>query len=129
MGMPTTEIGLQLFEDTENCCNETTNARNCFKNNCTVRELNHAFVDHPLSYRLTIIGNAFYFKLGHVSPHDKYVLEGTQFTNMVGRNFVEWNRMVNGGFNNGTNRDIVNKSESLLEIDNSPLQKEFEDFK
>jgi hypothetical protein len=134
--MPTTEIGLQLFEDTENCCNETTNAMNCLNKKCNVRELTHAFVDHPLSYTLTIIGNAFYFKLAHVSPHDKYVLEGTRFTNIVGKNYVEWKHggvtePVNDGFNNVTKLDSVNKSESLLEIDNSlmGMQKEFEDFK
>lgn len=115
--MPTTEIGLQMYEDRKGCCKETKDMTECYKNNCTVTELNHDVVAHPLSFKLIIVGNAFEFKFA------EYVLEGTHFTSITETNHVGWMQNVNGGEN------ISNTSETLsvLEIPNldSPTQNDF----
>eukprot|EP00943_MAST-04B_sp_MAST-4B-sp1_P009083 g9083.t1 len=57
--MPTTEIGLQIFSDTKNCCAGTKDAQQCFESGCTVTQLNKHWVDEPLSFKVSVIGNVF----------------------------------------------------------------------
>ena len=63
----------------------------CRKNGCSLTELNHHWVDQPLSFKMTLTGNVFEFQLY------KFLLEGTKFTSPTRTNKLSLGKDVNGG--------------------------------
>jgi hypothetical protein len=60
--LPRTEVGLQMYTDKNQCCKDTKDYFECLKSGCSLTELNHHWVDQPLSYKMTLTGNVFEFE-------------------------------------------------------------------
>ena len=107
--LPRTEIGLQMYSDKNQCCQDTKDYFECRKNDCSLTELNHHWVDQPLSFKMTLTGNVFEFELYN------FILEGTQYTSPTRTNTLKIGHDVNEG-------DVKNSQTSgtsLLEVSES----------
>ena len=89
--LPRTEVGLQMYSDKHQCCQDTKDYFECRKNGCSLTELNHHWVDQPLSFKMTLTGNVFEFELYN------FILEGTQYTSPTRTNTLKFGHDVNDG--------------------------------
>jgi predicted nuclease with TOPRIM domain len=107
--LPRTEVGLQMYSDKNQCCQDTKDYFECRKNGCSLTELNHHWVVQPLSFKMTLTGNVFEFELYN------FILEGTQYTSPTRTNTLKIGHDVNDG-------DVKNSQTSgtsLLEVSES----------
>jgi hypothetical protein len=125
--LPRTEVGLQMYSDTNQCCQDTKDYFECRKNGCSLTELNHHWVDQPLSFKMTLTGNVFEFELYY------FILDGTQYTSSTRANALKIGHDVNEGDvknsqeNSGTSLLEVSESGSLDDFNS--LKDEFDSFK
>jgi hypothetical protein len=104
--LPQTEIGLQLYSDTNGCCHGTRSYDECSDMGCGLTRVQHHWRDQSLSFKLVVTGTTFRFLL-----HES-LLEGTKFTSPSKTNHMKLGEDVNSG--DVTNAD--SKGTSLLEM-------------
>eukprot|EP00945_MAST-04E_sp_MAST-4E-sp1_P002984 g2984.t1 len=112
--LPFTEVGIQLYADDAGCCKETKDYDECIAKGCKPKQIDHHWVDQPLSFKLTAKGNIFRWKLY------EFVLEGTKYTSPSKKNFL---KMVDGEtdlkVNDGDVKNSVKSPTAFLEIGSS----------
>jgi hypothetical protein len=115
--LPHTEIGLQVYEDKEKCCEDSKDFWACTAKGCSLERVDHHWREQPLSFKLSVTGSVFSWKL------HEFLLEGTQFTKATKPNRLVMGKNMNGG---------EAKLPSLLELgsDVDPIPKDvFEAFR
>jgi hypothetical protein len=94
--LPHTEIGVQVYEDTGECCKDSKDYWGCAaKETCTLKTLEHHWREQPLSFKLTVTGSVFTWKL------HEFLLAGTQFTKATKSNSLVLGNNVNDGTDAG----------------------------
>ena len=117
--IPRTQVSLQLYTDTNQCCKSTDDLETCIRDGCQVKALDTAWGNRQMAYKMILTGNSFEFKL------DKFILDGTKFTSPTKTNFLTLGSDVNDG-------DVSNAVEAagttvLLEMES--VKADFEHFK
>eukprot|EP00945_MAST-04E_sp_MAST-4E-sp1_P006067 g6067.t1 len=102
--LPHTEIGIHVFKDQAKCCEDSKNYWDCKKKGCSMERLMLENEDTPLSFKMSLTGSVFSWKLDEFMP-----LEGTKFTKPEGEN-----ALVLG--NNLNDKSVVNIPGVLLEL-------------
>ncbi len=94
--LPHTEIGVQVYEDTGECCKDSKDYWGCAaKETCTLKTLEHHWREQPLSFKLTVTGSVFTWTL------HEFLLAGTQFTKATKKNSLVLGNNVNDGTDAG----------------------------
>lgn len=117
--LPHTEVGLQLYSDTNGCCHGTRSYDECSDIGCGLTRVQHHWRDQSLSFKLVVTGTTFRFLL-----HES-LLEGTKFTSPSKTNHLKLGEDVNSG--DVTNAD--NKGTSLLEMSSPTAKSILDSFK
>merc|ERR1711871_1127468 len=68
--IPRTDITVQIYADTKQCCRDTKDAQACVRRGCALQAMDKGWGPRSLAYRMMLTGNLFRFRL------DEYVLEG-----------------------------------------------------
>ena len=64
--LPRTEISVKVYEDLEECCEDTKEFSVCKREKCTPRQVLHPYNRQPLEYLYTVRGSLYSAEYGHV---------------------------------------------------------------
>ena len=104
--IPRTKVFVQVYADTKQCCKDTQDANECFRNNCHVQAVNKQWGNRPLSYKMMLTGNVFGFVL------DEFAILGTKYTSATKTNFLT----IGEDVNNGDVTNALEKTTALIDL-------------
>ena len=64
--LPRTEISVKVYEDKEECCEDTKEVSVCKWEKCTLRQVLHPYNRQPLECLYTVRGRLYSAEYGHV---------------------------------------------------------------
>ena len=121
--IPRTKVFVQVYADTKQCCTDTNDASECFRNKCDIQAVNTQWGKRSLSYKMTLTGNVFEFAL------DEYAMVGTKYTSATKTNVLEIGKDVN----NGDVTNALDEATAVIDLGerqgNGPSEADFAAFK
>ncbi len=125
--LPHTEIGIQAYEDTKQCCTDSMDYWKCIEKKCELTPLKHHWKmangqEEAMAFKMSVTGTVFNWK------HYAFLVEGTQNTNRFTKNTLTLGENMNGGNDGSQIKQMIGSNFLEVGLTLSEKSKYYEEF-